>query len=49
MTEPLLRVQDLVKRFAVKGGVLRRTVAEVHAVSGVTFDLAPGETLGSWK
>ncbi len=46
MTEPLLRVQDLVKRFAVKGGVLRRTVAEVHAVSGVTFDLAPGETLG---
>jgi oligopeptide transport system ATP-binding protein len=46
MTEPLLRVRDLVKRFAVKGGILRRTVEEVHAVSGVSFDLAAGETLG---
>jgi oligopeptide transport system ATP-binding protein len=46
MTEPLLRVDKLVKRFAVKGGVLRRTVGEVHAVSGVSFDLARGETLG---
>jgi oligopeptide transport system ATP-binding protein len=45
-TAPLLRVENLVKRFAVKGGVLRRTVGEVHAVSGVSFDLAPGETLG---
>ena len=45
-TAPLLRVDRLVKRFAVKGGVLRRTVGEVHAVSGVSFDLAPGETLG---
>ncbi|WP_270933134.1 ABC transporter ATP-binding protein [Falsiroseomonas oryzae] len=46
MTEPLLRVTNLVKRFAVRGGILRRTVAEVHAVSDVSFDLAPGETLG---
>ena len=46
MSEPLLRVEKLVKRFAVKGGVLRRTVGEVHAVSGVSFDLAAGETLG---
>ena len=46
MREPLLRVEKLVKRFAVKGGLLRRTVGEVHAVSGVSFDLAPGETLG---
>jgi oligopeptide transport system ATP-binding protein len=46
MTEPLLRVRNLVKRFAVKGGILRRTVDEVHAVSGVSFDLHAGETLG---
>ncbi|WP_281169541.1 ABC transporter ATP-binding protein [Elioraea tepidiphila] len=39
-------MKDLVKRFPVKGGILRRTIDEVHAVSGVTFDLAPGETLG---
>ena len=46
MSQPLLRVQDLVKRFPVKGGIFRRTVNEVHAVSGVSFDLARGETLG---
>ena len=46
MTQPLLAVKNLVKRFPVKGGLLRRTVDHVHAVSGVTFDLAAGETLG---
>jgi oligopeptide transport system ATP-binding protein len=46
MTAPLLSVEKLVKRFPVKGGVLRRTVAQVHAVSGVSFQLGHGETLG---
>jgi ABC-type dipeptide/oligopeptide/nickel transport system ATPase component len=38
-------VRDLVKRFPVRRGLLRRTVAHVHAVEGVSFDLYPGETL----
>ncbi len=45
-TEPLLRVQNLVKRFPVKGGVLSRTVDHVHAVDDVNFELNQGETLG---
>ena len=46
MTEPLLRVKDLVKQFPIKGGLFSRTVDKVHAVDGVSFELAPGETLG---
>jgi oligopeptide transport system ATP-binding protein len=46
MTEPLLRVRDLVKHFPIKGGLLRRELDRVHAVDGVSFDLAAGETLG---
>jgi len=46
MTEPLLRVQNLVKQFPITGGILGRVVDRVHAVDGVSFDLAPGETLG---
>ena len=46
MNAPLLRVKDLVKHFPIKGGLLNRTVDKVHAVDGVSFDLAAGETLG---
>lgn len=46
MTEPLLRVNSLVKHFPLKGGLISREVGRVHAVNGVSFDLAKGETLG---
>jgi oligopeptide/dipeptide ABC transporter ATP-binding protein len=43
---PLLEVDNLVKRFPVSGGLLRRATAFVHAVDGVSFTLHAGETLG---
>jgi peptide/nickel transport system ATP-binding protein/oligopeptide transport system ATP-binding protein len=44
---PLLEVTDLVKEFPLRSGTfLRRRVGAVHAVSGVSFSIAPGETLG---
>jgi peptide/nickel transport system ATP-binding protein/glutathione transport system ATP-binding protein len=43
--EVLLKVKNLTTRFPVKGGVLRRTVANVHAVEDVSFSLKVGETL----
>jgi oligopeptide transport system ATP-binding protein len=46
MTAPLLEVEGLKKHFPVRGGLLRRVVDHVHAVDGVSFHLAAGETLG---
>ncbi|HEU5218797.1 MAG TPA: ABC transporter ATP-binding protein, partial [Gemmatimonadales bacterium] len=45
MTTPLLEVKDLVTRYET-GGFLRGPARRVYAVNGVSFDLAPGETLG---
>jgi peptide/nickel transport system ATP-binding protein/glutathione transport system ATP-binding protein len=42
---PLLEVKNLITRFPVRGGFFRRTVANVHAVEDVSFDLPRGETL----
>jgi oligopeptide transport system ATP-binding protein len=46
MTEPLLRVNNLVKYFAVKGGLFGHEVDRVHAVDRVSFEIGAGETLG---
>lgn len=43
---PLLDVRDLVKHYPVRKGLLRREVARVRAVDGVSFHVAPGETFG---
>lgn len=42
----LVKVQNLVKYFPVHGGVLRRVVAQVKAVDGISFTIKEGETLG---
>ena len=44
--QPLLGVRDLRKRFVVRGGGLFERSKHVHAVDGVSFDIAKGETLG---
>ncbi|ATY14793.1 dipeptide ABC transporter ATP-binding protein [Amycolatopsis sp. AA4] len=47
MGEPILSVRELVKHFPVRAGVLfKKTIGQVKAVDGVSFDLQPGETLG---
>jgi ABC-type glutathione transport system ATPase component len=47
MTEtPVLQVDGLVKHYPVRGGLFGRAVAHVRAVDGISFAIAPGETLG---
>jgi peptide/nickel transport system ATP-binding protein/oligopeptide transport system ATP-binding protein len=43
---PSLEVFDLVKHFPIRKGVFGRRAGEVRAVDGVSFAVAPGETLG---
>jgi peptide/nickel transport system ATP-binding protein len=43
--EPLLRVEGLHTHFAIKQGLLRRTVGNVRAVDGVDLRLLQGQTL----
>ena len=45
-TTPLLKVNNLVKYFPIKGGIFGRSAERVHAVDGVSFELTAGETLG---
>lgn len=43
--EPIIVVRDLVKHFPINGGLFGKVVQRVHAVDGVSFEIAKGETL----
>ncbi|MGJ4917265.1 ABC transporter ATP-binding protein [Bradyrhizobium sp. HKCCYLRH2060] len=45
MTMPLLQVNDLKKHFPISSGLFGRSKSKVHAVDGVSFEIARGETL----
>ena len=46
MKEKILEVRDIKKYFPIKGGFLQKTIANVKAVDGVSFDVLRGETIG---
>ncbi len=46
MSEYLIEVNNLGKRFPIKGGLLGREVGAVNAVNNVSFKIKKGETLG---
>ena len=46
MSEAILEVRSLKKYFPIRGGLLLRQVAAIHAVDDVTFDIMKEETLG---
>jgi oligopeptide/dipeptide ABC transporter ATP-binding protein len=45
-TDLLYQVRDLRKWFPIRTGVLRKAVAYVQAVDGISFDIRRGETVG---
>ncbi len=42
---PLVKVESLTKLFPLASGLFRRSQSFIHAVDGVTFSIAPGESL----
>jgi oligopeptide/dipeptide ABC transporter ATP-binding protein len=42
----ILKIENLVKHFPIRKGLLRRTIGQVHAVDGVDLEIKQGETLG---
>jgi oligopeptide/dipeptide ABC transporter ATP-binding protein len=46
MSEPLVRVEGLVKSYPVKGGAFQKVLGTVRAVNGVDLEIYQGEALG---
>lgn len=43
---PLIQVKNLQKRFPISRGLFRTPTEFIHAVDGIDFEIAPGESLG---
>lgn len=46
MSENLIEVKNLCKRFPIKGGLFGKEVGAVNAVNNISFSIKKGETLG---
>ena len=46
MSQPLVKVDQLTKLFPVSRGMFRKPIDFIHAVDGISFEIAPGESLG---
>ncbi len=46
MTQPLVKVEGLKKLYPVQRGLFRKSTEFIHAVDDVSFEIAPGESLG---
>jgi peptide/nickel transport system ATP-binding protein len=46
MTEPIIKVEGLAKLYPIDKGVFRKATDFVHAVDGIDFEIAEGESLG---
>jgi peptide/nickel transport system ATP-binding protein/oligopeptide transport system ATP-binding protein len=44
--QEILRIENLVKYFPIRAGIMKRTVGNIHAVDGVDLSITAGETLG---
>ena len=46
MTETVVKVENLKKYFPIKGGLFKKTIGNVKAVDGISFEIKKGETVG---
>ena len=44
--DEILRIENLVKHFPIRAGLMRKQVGQIHAVDGVSLTVRSGETLG---